>query len=328
MGNGLAALARALSGFGLTWLVQSSVLLALGLLAGPRIAAVGPGGPVGRLPDDAGGRSRLPVRVGGLERRGIRRAVVAAAVARQPSRARARSAGRSSHDDRASRRNRTCPSPTLRESSEDRPEVDARRSGRSDAERTDTRAGRGEPAARPWARRRLRRSAWLSGCSGRRSWGYGCGLGQAPNAHAAGVGCSGRGGGRGALPRRRAADERRVSDASGAARSCSARAWTGSGGRRSCCRMTSARICAKRSCMSWRTSLAATACGTCCGAGRPPGSGCNRWSGCSRGGSKRPPRKFATTTWSTWAASEPIMPGISSSSPGGPCRRSPPRAWA
>src|ERR1035438_7532014 len=42
MGNSLAALARDLSGFGLTWLVQSSVLLALGLLAGRVLRRSGP----------------------------------------------------------------------------------------------------------------------------------------------------------------------------------------------------------------------------------------------------------------------------------------------
>ena len=66
MGNGLAVLASELSGFGLTWLVQSSVLLTLGLVAGPLVEAVGPGGAVGRLPDDARGCPRLPVRLGAL----------------------------------------------------------------------------------------------------------------------------------------------------------------------------------------------------------------------------------------------------------------------
>ena len=42
MGNGLAVLARELSGFGLTWLVQSSVLLALGLVAGRYLRRSGP----------------------------------------------------------------------------------------------------------------------------------------------------------------------------------------------------------------------------------------------------------------------------------------------
>ncbi|MGO9924520.1 MAG: hypothetical protein ACLQIB_58805, partial [Isosphaeraceae bacterium] len=42
MGNGLAALTKELSGFGLTWLVQSSVLLALGLLAGRVLRRSGP----------------------------------------------------------------------------------------------------------------------------------------------------------------------------------------------------------------------------------------------------------------------------------------------
>jgi len=42
MGNGLAALTTGLSGFGLTWLVQSSVLLALGLVAGRVLRRSGP----------------------------------------------------------------------------------------------------------------------------------------------------------------------------------------------------------------------------------------------------------------------------------------------
>ena len=42
MGNGLTAIMRDVSGFGLTWLVQSSVLLALGLLAGRLLRRSGP----------------------------------------------------------------------------------------------------------------------------------------------------------------------------------------------------------------------------------------------------------------------------------------------
>jgi beta-lactamase regulating signal transducer with metallopeptidase domain len=42
MGNGLAAIMRDVSGFGLTWLVQSSILLAFGLLAGRLLRRTGP----------------------------------------------------------------------------------------------------------------------------------------------------------------------------------------------------------------------------------------------------------------------------------------------
>ena len=64
-------MATALAGFGLTWLVQSSVLLALGLLAGRLLQEIGPGGPVGRLPDDAGGRSVCPVASAALSAAGF-----------------------------------------------------------------------------------------------------------------------------------------------------------------------------------------------------------------------------------------------------------------
>ena len=57
-------------------------------------------------------------------------------------------------------------------------------------------------------------------------------------------------------------------------------------------------------------------------------SGSSRCSGCSRAGSRRRPRRSATTTWSSLAPIEPVMPGICSSSPAGRCRRSPRRAWA
>ena len=40
--TGLAALARELSGFGLTWMVQSSVLLTLGIVAGRLLRRSGP----------------------------------------------------------------------------------------------------------------------------------------------------------------------------------------------------------------------------------------------------------------------------------------------
>ena len=102
--------------------------------------------------------------------------------------------------------------PALRERARADARFRCRQIGRSDAEYAWSRGDRGEPAARrlsPAAIAAIGLAVWLLGST---FMGLAAVVGSGSDAQAAGFRCSGRGGGGGALPRRRAADECHFAD--------------------------------------------------------------------------------------------------------------------
>ena len=263
MWNGPATLTTALAGVGLTWLVQSTVLLALGLLAG-----------------------RLLKRVGAAVQSGVYRTTLAAVLVCPFASAILTAAG---YDGLTFR----LPTPTTDEAhgadlrataplSSDSRDGDER-SGYPDREWWITRnRRRGWPMRREASRycqarstasqpapNSLSASVSIPATIGLSVWLFGAAVmgarlvvGHRQDDPAAGDGGPGRAG----CSRRSAATWRGrwvwARRPSCGARSCSAPVSTDCGGRRSCCRRTSVKTCARRSFMNSRTSPGATACGT------------------------------------------------------------------